>query len=81
MLTRLRHAQRDLPGYAVPVFLRIVKEPSMNHTHKQSKTKLREEGIDPAMAGEDQLYVLQNGRYIQFTPDHWRGLARGTARL
>src|SRR5580698_7152392 len=77
----LSHARRDLPRYAVPVFLRIVKEPSMNNTHKQSKTKLREDGVHPNKTGEDLVYVLQRDNYVKFNRARWNALSMGRSRL
>jgi acyl-CoA synthetase (AMP-forming)/AMP-acid ligase II len=81
----LDHARRDLPNYAVPVFLRIVSEPRMNHTHKQSKTGLRDEGVDPEKVGmsetEDRIYVLRGEQYVKFERRDWEDLVGGRARL
>jgi hypothetical protein len=53
----------------------------MNNTHKQSKTKLRAEGVHPDKTGEDQVYVLQEGSYVNFNHAHWNALAMGSSRL
>jgi hypothetical protein len=76
-----RHARQDLPNFAVPVFLRIVKEPSMNNTHKQSKTTLRAEGVHPDKTGDDHMYVLQDGKYVEFDRSHWNLLEMGKSRF
>ena len=70
-----------MPRYAVPVFLRIVKEPSMNNTHKQSKTKLREDGIDPTKTGEDRLFILLGDAYVPFEESQWKNLSENRLRL
>jgi hypothetical protein len=53
----------------------------MNHTHKQSKTGLREEGVNPTKVGDDRLYFLKNGEYVPFSHHHWASLGSGQARL
>jgi hypothetical protein len=70
-----------LPRYAVPVFLRIVKEPSMNNTHKQSKTKLREDGIDLAKTGNDQMFILLGDGYVPYVESQWKSLNENRLRL
>lgn len=47
----LAHSRAQLPRYAVPVFLRIVKRSSHIHNHKQNKVGLRQEGVDPRKLG------------------------------
>jgi acyl-CoA synthetase (AMP-forming)/AMP-acid ligase II len=81
-----RHARTHLPKYAVPVFLRLVKEMTPIHNNKQNKVPLREEGVDPAkVKPEDKvLWVDAHGKghtYVDFHSDHWEHLKLGKARL
>ncbi|KAF2404571.1 acetyl-CoA synthetase-like protein [Trichodelitschia bisporula] len=51
----LAHAQKHLPKYAVPVFLRLQPGARPMHNNKQNKTPLKREGIDPTLVyGEDK---------------------------
>ena len=84
------YARARLPKYAVPVFLRIVENPSHIHNHKQNKVPLREEGVDPDKTGqkasegaEDRFYWLPPGEseYREFGKGDWGGLVDGKARL
>jgi acyl-CoA synthetase (AMP-forming)/AMP-acid ligase II len=85
----LEHARKGLPKYAVPVFLRLVKEQSPMHNNKQNKVPLRKEGVDPRKvlegeAGrEDVLMWLPPGgdRYVPFTESDWNAIEGGKARL
>ncbi|RFU31176.1 hypothetical protein B7463_g5166, partial [Scytalidium lignicola] len=82
----LRYARTHLPNYAVPVFLRLVKEMTPIHNNKQNKVPLRAEGVDPAkVKSDDQVYwVSEIGKgetYIEFKPGHWDDLTGGRARL
>ena len=72
LLARLR---RELPAYAVPRFLREVRELEVTGTFKHVKHRLREEGFDPMRIG-DPLYVLLPGasRYEPLTADHYADL-------
>jgi acyl-CoA synthetase (AMP-forming)/AMP-acid ligase II len=81
LLICCRHMQKDLPRYAIPVFLRLVKEPSLNNTHKQSKTQIREEGVDPNKTGDDPLYILLDNSYVPYTRQNWDLLRAGKLKL
>lgn len=77
-----RHARRDLPHYAVPLFLRLVAQAALNSNGlKQDKVKPRAEGVDPSRVGSDELYVLRGGRYVEFTSRDWGDFVSGKARL
>ncbi|WP_428266817.1 long-chain-acyl-CoA synthetase [Haliangium sp.] len=52
----LAHLERELPGYAVPVFLRIAAELERTGTFKHRKLALREAGYDPGKTN-DPLFV------------------------
>jgi fatty-acyl-CoA synthase len=55
----------QLPGYAVPLFVRVVDSLEQTSTFKSKKSGLREQGYGPEV--EDPLYVLQ-GRDEGFVP-------------
>ncbi|RYO94150.1 hypothetical protein DL762_000660 [Monosporascus cannonballus] len=67
----LKHARTYLPKYAVPIFLRQLKERSATHNNKQDKVPLKKAGIDPAqMEGNPVLWISDAGKgdtYIPFT--------------
>ncbi|ORY17614.1 hypothetical protein BCR34DRAFT_474534 [Clohesyomyces aquaticus] len=48
----LTYAREQLPRYAVPVFVRLVKESSRTDNNKQNKAPLRDEGIELERFGE-----------------------------
>ncbi|KAI0018555.1 hypothetical protein F4780DRAFT_750758 [Xylariomycetidae sp. FL0641] len=76
------HAQRKLPKYAVPIFLRIGKEVStaVTGTMKQQKHGLRVQGVDPNKVGDD-LYWLKDGTYVKFGKVEWDRLNAGQVKL
>ena len=53
----------------------------MNNTHKQSKTKIRDDGIDPSKTGDDRMFILQGDGYVPFSETQWRGLRENRLRL
>ncbi|KAK4934386.1 hypothetical protein LTR66_015617, partial [Elasticomyces elasticus] len=87
----LKYARAQLPQYAVPLYLRIVKASSHIHNNKQNKVPLRKEGIDPALIGtEDRvgskdvflwLSPKNNQTYVPFTSEDWDALSRAKVRL
>lgn len=77
------HVQRSLPRYAVPIFLRVTRPGKMQTTgtNKQQKHDLRTEGVDPSKVGDDELYWLQDGRYVPFAKEDWSVLNAGKVKL
>ncbi|CZT13884.1 related to very long-chain fatty acyl-CoA synthetase FAT1 [Rhynchosporium graminicola] len=82
----LKHSRTHLPKYAVPVFIRVVKEMTPIHNNKQNKVPLREEGVDPdKVKADDKVFWIDGlGRgnsYVEFKKDHWEDLQLGKAQL
>ena len=87
------HARKQLPRYAVPVFLRMLDTEvgeAASHNNKQDKVALRSEGVDPSQKGSkvaggetNELYWIppQSDRYVRFEEKDWSSLVEGTARL
>jgi fatty-acyl-CoA synthase len=64
-------AYEHLPGYAVPLFVRIVGEIAHTSTFKSQKVDLRKEGYG-AGTGEDPVYVLagRDEGYVPFYDEY-----------
>jgi len=77
------HARAKLPNYAVPLFLRVMKEigRQTTGTNKQQKHVLRQQGVDPAKVGGDRLFWLRGGTYVPFGEKEWRELLEGRVKL
>jgi acyl-CoA synthetase (AMP-forming)/AMP-acid ligase II len=77
------HARRRLPRYAVPLFLRMMKEVEVTGTLKHQKVALRNEGVDPDKIGNDEVFWLQPGaeRYEKFSKKDWQRICDGSAKL
>ncbi|MET9200169.1 long-chain-acyl-CoA synthetase [Gordonia sp. NPDC003585] len=54
----------NLPGYAVPLFVRIVDHLEHTSTFKRTRTELRREAYSEV--GDDPLYVLRGDTYVEF---------------
>jgi len=86
----LQHARSQLPRYAVPVFLRIQRQSSHIHNHKQAKTGLRNEGVDPAKigtleaSGKDDVFLYwspTDDSYVPFSERDWNAISSGEVKL
>jgi citronellyl-CoA synthetase len=71
-----------LPGYAVPVFLRIADSLTTTGTFKHRKAALRDQGYDPARV-RDPLFVRLPDRaaYVPLTPEIHDRIRQGALRL
>jgi acyl-CoA synthetase (AMP-forming)/AMP-acid ligase II len=74
-------AQRGLPRFAVPLFLRVTKSMDTTGTNKQQKHVLRSQGVDPAKVGEDKIYWLKDRMYVRFGEKDWLELQGGKVKL
>ncbi|KAH8924789.1 putative bifunctional fatty acid transporter/acyl-CoA synthetase FAT1 [Atractiella rhizophila] len=74
------HVTKELPGYARPLFLRLVAEMQTTGTMKHQKVHLRNEGIDLSKV-KDQILWLRNGRYVPFGKEEWEQVKAGKVRL
>ncbi|KAL9126453.1 MAG: hypothetical protein Q9217_004491 [Psora testacea] len=77
-----QHVKGKLPKYAVPVFLRVVREMERTGTNKQTKAVLRNEGVNPARLREgESMWWLKGGTYKPFREKEWAELKAGAVRL
>lgn len=73
-------AAQELPSYAQPRFVRVLRSLTKTGTFKIQKNDLRRDGIDPnAPSGE--LYFLGEDRYIPFDEKLRSKVESGEARL
>ncbi|KAL2060697.1 hypothetical protein VTL71DRAFT_9338 [Oculimacula yallundae] len=75
------HVGRELPRFAVPVFLRLTKQMELTGTNKQQKHVVRAQGVEPSKMGEDELWWLRGGTYVRFSEKDWRELSGGRVKL
>lgn len=77
--TLAKAAYQRLPGYAVPLFVRVVGELTHTSTFKSQKVDLRKEGYDSDV--EDPIYVLAGHEegYVPFY-DEYPGLVKDGKR-
>ena len=75
------HVHKRLPRFAIPLFLRLVRDMQITGTNKQQKHVVRSEGVDPARTGNDDIFWLRNGTYVKFSKKDWEELNGGRVRL
>ncbi|KAF2447431.1 acetyl-CoA synthetase-like protein [Karstenula rhodostoma CBS 690.94] len=78
------HARAMLPGYAIPLFLRITPALEYTGTLKIQKGRLKREGVDPDLVtGDDHLYWLPQGSecYVPYEQEDWESIKTKKARL
>jgi fatty-acyl-CoA synthase len=75
-------ATERLPGYAAPIFVRLQSEADVTGTFKLRKVELAKEGFDPSLV-KDRLFVRDDAEraYVELTPERYRAIQAGTARL
>jgi len=78
-----QHAKEKMPKFAIPLFLRVVKEFEVTGTAKYTKHGLREQGVDPGKVGEDGLFWLPVGAdaYEEFGKRDWDNVVGGGVKL
>jgi fatty-acyl-CoA synthase len=76
------HLKRELPAYAVPLFLRFQEEVEVTGTMKFRKVDLVKEGFDPALI-KDPLYWLNpaSGQYETLDSAVYARIQSGQERL
>ena len=79
----VEHTRKRLPRYAVPLFLRLMKQVDVTGTLKHQKVALRNEGVDPDKLGIDEVFWLEPGadRYRRFGKKDWEQICNGSAKL
>jgi len=65
----LSFARERMPAYAVPLFLRVKVKMETTGTFKYQKIRLKNEGFDPGLTGDDPIYAWLPGTqtYIRVT--------------
>jgi fatty-acyl-CoA synthase len=59
------HAERELPAYARPAFVRVWETPDVTGTFKLRKVELQKQGFDPAATSDPIYYRDDAGRAYQ----------------
>jgi fatty-acyl-CoA synthase len=79
-LVSLWKVAQELPSYAQPRFVRTIDRLDTTATFKLQKTTLKKEGVDPATQ-LGRVFLRQDDGYVPLTPELWRDVLAGKARL
>jgi len=76
------HTAKDLPHYAVPLFLRILPEMEITGTFKHRKVELRDQGFNPSQL-QDPVFIFNaaNKAYERLTPEKYQQTFGAKAKL
>jgi fatty-acyl-CoA synthase len=77
-----RHAEAELPAYAMPLFLRIGTPASLTETFKHKKQDLVHDGFNPARTADKiYLYARDRRNYRQIDGTLYKEICSGKFRL
>jgi citronellyl-CoA synthetase len=73
--------ERELPGYAQPVFIRVLRSVTTTVTFKLQKTDLREQAFHPDRVGGDPIYVRKprSAGYEPLEADFYQTILSGAS--
>jgi len=74
------HLLKELPGYALPMFLRLNTGLETTGTFKHRKIELQKEGFDLSVVKEP-VYLFFGGEYVVFSEELLSELRSGVLRL
>jgi fatty-acyl-CoA synthase len=78
----LKLCQKELPKYAVPLFLRFLPQIEATATFKHQKVQLREQGCDPKVVTDPMFWLPPGaGKYEPFGADQYQALENGQSKL
>ena len=77
----LKHCSKNLPAYAVPLFIRVTPQIAVTATLKHQKGDLRNEGIDISKVKDAIYYWNGDKGYVPLTPELYAKITTPNARL
>lgn len=75
------HVEKNLPGYARPLFIRVQREMQLTASFKYVKTDLKEQGFDPSAVSGDPLFFWNGRAYEPLTTVLHEQLVAGALRV
>lgn len=77
------YLRKELPVYALPVFLRVMKQMETTGTFKYQKVNLKKENFDPKQVNGDPIYVCLPGThsYVPLTEEIFENIQEGHYRF
>lgn len=77
-----KELKKNLPAYAVPIFLRVMESVPLTGTFKLKKTDLQKEGFDIDLI-KDRVYTYdpKNVTYVELNREKYEEIVAGNVRL
>ena len=73
---------KTLPKYALPLFVKFVREIRMTDNHKISKKDYRDQKLPHGLDGKDEIFWLKNyNEYKLLTNEDWKDIENNVAKL
>lgn len=78
-----QHVKKELPAFAVPIWIRVTQQMQTTGTNKQQKHLLQADGIDPVAVERegDVLFWFKDGTYERFTSKDLKRIEGGGVKL
>lgn len=78
----LKHLGKELPKYALPIFVKFVKSIEMTDTNKIAKKIYKNQTLPHGVDGKETIYWLQNYQvYKRLTDEDWEAIKLQTVKL
>lgn len=77
----LEALQKELPRYAIPIFIKFVDKIQESDNHKVPKKLYRDQKLPKGEDGNETIYWLKRGKYDILTESDWDEIISGKAKL
>lgn len=74
------HLTKNLPRYAIPVFLRFMPQMDVTSTFKHLKADLRKQGFD-VNSIKEPMFFFDGKQYVPLTKELFNSIQSGALRL
>lgn len=72
---------KELPKYAIPIFIKFVNKIQESDNHKIPKKLYRDQKLPKGESGDETIYVLKRDNYEVLTDSEWEAIISGKAKL
>lgn len=73
--------KKQLPAYAIPLFIRLLCKVDVTGTFKLKKIDLQIEGFNPNIIEDDIFYLTPSGQYAKLTNEIYNKIINGEVRF
>jgi len=73
--------KKELPKYAIPIFIKFVDKIKESDNHKVPKKLYRDQKLPKGDSGNEDIYWLKRGKYDILSESDWEEIISGKAKL